>query len=271
MAALGASYERVLAEAKRLGYAEADESLDVGGWDTAHKASILAWLAHGVWVRPDQMIVEGIDRITPADLGNAATLGYRIKLLAIIRRDFASGELSVRVHPTLLPSESVIAGVGGVFNAISVTGDVVGTTLYIGRGAGQDATASAVISDIVDGVSLLRSGGSAATGEDSAIGTGPVNGCRLAPPRHIRGRYYVRLTVKDRPGVLARVASVMARRQVSIASVLQHPAGLPGAATLVLTTHESNEQAIRATLENLGKLDSVLGPPLLLRIGDLDE
>jgi homoserine dehydrogenase len=271
MAALGASYERVLAEAKRLGYAEADESLDVGGWDTAHKASILAWLAHGIWVRPDQMIVEGIERITPADLGNAATLGYRIKLLAIIRRDFASGELSVRVHPTLLPSESVIAGVGGVFNAISVTGDVVGTTLYIGRGAGQDATASAVISDIVDGVSLLRNARTGAAEAEPAPGGGASNGCRLAPLGHIRGRYYVRLTVKDRPGVLARVASVMARRQVSIASVLQHPAGLPGAATLVLTTHESNEQAIRATLETLGRLDSVLGPPLLLRIGDLDE
>jgi len=269
MAALGASYERVLAEAKRLGYAEADESLDVGGWDTAHKASILAWLAHGVWVKPDQMIVEGIDRITPADLGNAATLGYRIKLLAIIRRDFATGELSVRVHPTLLPAESVIAGVGGVFNAISVTGDVVGTTLYIGRGAGQDATASAVISDIVDGVSLLRNGRGA--GEDPAPGRAAPNRCRLAPAGHIRGRYYVRLTVKDRPGVLAKVASVMARRQVSIASVLQHPAGLPGAAALVLTTHESNEQAIRATLDTLGRLDSVLGPPLLLRIGDLDE
>lgn len=271
MAALGASYERVLAEAKRLGYAEADESLDVCGWDTAHKASILAWLAHGVWVRPDQMIVEGIDRITPADLANAATLGYRIKLLAVIRRDFEGGELSVRVHPTLLPSESVIAGVGGVFNAISVTGDVVGTTLYIGRGAGQDATASAVISDIVDGVALLRSGRAGVAGEDSAPGRGTAGRCRLAPPGHVRGRYYVRLTVKDRPGVLARVASVMARRQVSIASVLQHPAGQPGAAALVLTTHESNEQSIRATLQALRRLDSVLGPPLLLRIGDFED
>jgi homoserine dehydrogenase len=271
MAALGASYERVLAEAKRLGYAEADESLDVRGWDTAHKASVLAWLAHGIWVRPDQMIVEGIDRITPADLGNAATLGYRIKLLAVIRRDFGSGELSVRVHPTLLPLESVIAGVGGVFNAISVTGDVVGTTLYIGRGAGQDATASAVISDIVDGVALLRNGRGGPAPEDAFSGPAAAGGCRLAPPAHIRGRYYVRLTVKDRPGVLARVASVMARRQVSIASVLQHPAGLPGAASLVLTTHESNEQSIRATLQSLGKLDSVLGPPLLLRIGDFED
>src|SRR5690606_5982794 len=131
----------VLAEAKRLGYAEADESLDVDGWDTAHKASVLAWLAHGVWVKTDDMIVEGIARITPADFRHAATLGYGIKLLAIIARDFARNELSVRVHPTLLPTGNVIANVNGVFNAISVTGDIVGTTLYSGRGAGQDATA----------------------------------------------------------------------------------------------------------------------------------
>jgi homoserine dehydrogenase len=220
------------------------------------------------------MIVEGIDRITPADLENAATLGYRIKLLAVIRRDFSRGELSVRVHPTLLPAESVIAGVGGVFNAVSVTGDVVGTTLYIGRGAGQDATASAVISDIADGVALLRHARSA-DGKDGLpaadAGRFAAKTCRLAPPGHIRCRYYLRLTVRDRPGVLARVASVMARRQVSIASVIQHAAGLPGAASLVLTTHESNEQAVQATLHSLGKLASVLEPPLLIRIGDFED
>src|SRR5476649_21015 len=153
-----APYAGVLAEAKRLGYAEADESLDVDGWDTAHKASVLAWLAHGVWVRTDQMIVEGISRITPADFKNAATLGFGIKLLAVITRDFARNELCVRIHPTLLPEGNVIANVSGVFNAISVTGDVVGTTLYSGRGAGQDATASAVISDIADGAALLTYG-----------------------------------------------------------------------------------------------------------------
>jgi len=143
-----APYESILAEAKRLGYAEADEALDVKGWDAAHKAAVLAWLAHGVWVKPRQMVVEGIDRITPADFKNAATLGFGIKLLAVIVRDFESDELSVRVHPTLLPEGSVIANVNGVYNAISVTGDVVGTTLYIRRGAGQGATASPVITDI---------------------------------------------------------------------------------------------------------------------------
>ena len=263
-----APYAGVLAEAKRLGYAEADESLDVDGWDTAHKASVLAWLAHGVWVKTDQMIVEGISRITPADFKIAATLGFGIKLLAIITRDFAANELSVRVHPTLLPEGNVIANVSGVFNAISVTGDVVGTTLYSGRGAGQDATASAVISDIADAASLLKHGkGGHLLGE---VTTPQRNGCRLAPPESIRCRYYLRLTVKDEPGVLARVASVTAKHKVSIASVIQGPAEQPGAASLVLTTHESNERAMGATLKHLKSLAAVLDDPLLLRIGDFD-
>ena len=259
-------YPEVLAEAKRLGYAEADESLDVQGWDTAHKACILAWLAHGVWVPPGRMIVEGIDRITPADFHNASVLGYGIKLLAIISRDFATGELSVRVHPTLLPSRSVIASVGGVFNGISVTGDVAGTTLYIGRGAGRDATASAVISDIADAAALLREGRGAA-----APAPAPGDRCRHAPARNVRSRYYVRLTVRDQPGVLARVASILARQRVSIASVIQNPAARRGAASLVLTTHESNEHSMRAALGALDRLASVLEHPLLLRIGDFTD
>jgi homoserine dehydrogenase len=263
-----APYAPVLAEAKRLGYAEADEALDVDGWDTAHKASVLAWLAHGVWVKTDQMIVDGISRLTPADFKHAATLGYGIKLLAIITRDFGRNELCVRVHPALLPAGNVIANVSGVFNAISVTGDVVGTTLYSGRGAGQDATASAVISDIADAAALLKHGkGAHLIGESSAP---PRNGCRLAPLESIRSRYYLRLTVKDEPGVLARVASITARQKVSIASVLQGPAETPGAASLVLTTHESNERAMRGTLRQLKSLRAVLEDPLLLRIGDFE-
>jgi homoserine dehydrogenase len=261
----GAPYAEVLAEAKRLGYAEADESLDVDGWDTAHKAAVLAWLAHGVWVRTDQMVVEGISRLTPADLRNAATLGYGIKLLAVITRDFRREELSVRVHPTLLPAGDVIANVNGVFNAISVTGDVVGTTLYSGRGAGRDATASAVISDIADAASLLRHGkGAHLLGEDPVA---PAR-CRLAPPERIRGRFYVRLTVRDQPGVLARVAAAMARHQVSIATVIQGPAERARAASLVLTTHESDERALARTLRRLQALPAVLEEPVLLRIGD---
>lgn len=264
-----APYATVLAEAKRLGYAEADESLDVDGWDTAHKASVLAWLAHGVWVKTDQMIVEGISRITPADFKNASVLGYGIKLLAIIGRDFEKNEFAVRVHPTLLPEGNVVANVSGVFNAVSVKGDVVGTTFYSGRGAGQDATASAVIGDIADAAALLRFGKGAHL--NSEVTTEASKDCRLAPPESIRSRYYLRLTVKDQPGVLARVASVMAKHHVSIASVIQNPAERAGAASLVLTTHESNERAMGATLKQLTALASTLDEPVLLRIGDFND
>jgi homoserine dehydrogenase len=269
MEELDAPYSSVLREAKRLGYAEKEEALDVQGWDTAHKASILAWLAHGVWVRPQEMIVEGIDRITPADFKNAAALGFGIKLLGIVTRDFTTDEISVRVHPTLLPEGSVLARVSGVFNAISVTGDVVGTTLYIGRGAGQDATASAVISDIADAVALLLHGkGAHLMGEEGPPAQGAA---RMAPPERICGRHYVRLTVADRPGVLARVATVLARNRISIASVIQNPSEVAGSASLVLTTHESDERSMRAALLKLARLGSVREAPLHLRIGDLGD
>lgn len=272
MAEFDAPYAEVLAEAKRLGYAEADESLDVGGWDAAHKAAVLTYLAHGVWVPTEKMVVEGIDRLTPADFQHAEAFGYGIKLLAIITRDFQHNELSVRVHPTLLPKGHVVANVNGVFNAVSVHGDVVGTTLYIGRGAGQDATSSAVISDIADGVELLKNDRRAfvTARRESAIAR-PSGQCQLAPPERIRGRYYLRLTVKDRPGVLAKIASVMADQHVSIASVIQSSADRPDAASLVLTTHESNERAIQTTLARFKKLPAVLEKPLLLRIADFSD
>ena len=272
MAESDTPYAAVLAEAKRLGYAEADESLDVGGWDAAHKAAVLAHLAHGVWVPTEKMIVEGIDRLTPDDFHHAKTFGYGIKLLAVIARDFAQDELSVRVHPTLLPKSHVVANVNGVFNAVSVQGDVVGTTLYIGRGAGQDATSSAVISDIVGAVELLKNDRRAfVTARREPAATQIGGRCRLAPPERIHGRYYLRLTVKDRPGVLARVATAMADQHVSIASVIQTATDRPDVASLVLTTHDSNERAIQATIARLRKLPVVLSAPVLLRIADFKE
>ncbi|MDB6168590.1 MAG: homoserine dehydrogenase [Verrucomicrobia bacterium] len=267
-----APYTAVLGEAKRLGYAEADESLDVEGWDTAHKAAVLAYLAHRTWVKPSQMIVEGIDRITPADFKHAAALGYGIKLLAVIARDFATDELSVRVHPTLLPESHVVAKVSGVFNAVSVRGDVAGTTLYIGRGAGQDATSSAVISDLVDAVSLLKNDRRAfITARKESGPEQRAPGCRLAPLGHIRCRYYLRLKVSDEPGVLARIAAAMAAQKVSIASVIQSAQEPAGSASLVLTTHVSDERAMGATLARLARLGCVQEPPLLLRIGDFAD
>ena len=257
----GLSYPEILAEAKALGYAEADESLDVEGWDTAHKAAILAYLAHGTWVPTKSMLVEGITQLTQADIAYARDNGYAIKLLAVITRDFSSDELFVRVHPTLVPRTKVLANVNEVYNGISVTGDIVGETVYIGRGAGQDPTASAVISDIADAIILLRRG-------NTPLPEPVEHRCPLTPLEHIEGRYYIRMDVKDEPGVLARIATSTAQSHVSIASVLQRPSERAGAATLILTTHTSNEKAIRATLVRLRRLSSVLGEPLLLRIGD---
>jgi homoserine dehydrogenase len=272
MAAEGASYQAILVDAKRLGYAEADESLDVDGWDAAHKASILAFLAHGLWVKTDQMIVEGITRLTQTDFRTAEQLGYRVKLLAVIVRDFEKGELNVRVHPTLLPKDKVLANVNGVFNGISVTGDVVGTTTYIGRGAGQDATASAVISDIADAVLLLNTGKVVATGEANAeLHEKGTPGLKLAPLGHVRSRFYLRMTVSDEPGVLAQIATITAQNQVSIASVVQTASERADAASLILTTHESDERSMHHTLAQIAKLPCVIEPTLLLRIGDFAD
>ncbi|CAM2908829.1 homoserine dehydrogenase [Rariglobus hedericola] len=257
----GLSYPVILKEAKELGYAEADEALDVEGWDTAHKASILAFLAHGTWVPTEKMLVEGITQITQADLSFARENGYAIKLLAVITREADTGEVFVRVHPTLIPKTKVLANVNEVYNGISVTGDVVGETVYIGRGAGQDPTASAVISDIADAVILLNRG-------NTHLPEPVETRASLTPLQRITGRYYLRLEVKDEPGVLAKIASATAGCDVSISSVLQRPSETAGAASLILTTHQANEKAIRATVSRLKRLSSVLGEPVLIRIAD---
>ncbi len=260
----GLSYPVILKEAKALGYAEADESLDVEGWDTAHKASILAYLAHGTWVPTKSMVVEGITKLTQADIQYAKENGFAIKLLAVITRNLESDELAVSVAPTLLPRTKVLGNVNEVYNGISVAGDVVGETVYIGRGAGQDATASAVISDIVDAIALLLRG-------NAPLPEPVEHQCPLCPPQHIEGSYYLRMEVSDTPGVLSKVSSVTAKYKVSIASVQQRPGDKKDAASLILTTHQSNEKAIRSTVKHLGQLACVLTKPLLLRIASFDD
>lgn len=257
----GLPYSQIIAEAKALGYAEADESLDVDGWDTAHKASILAYLAHGTWVSTKQMLVEGITQLTQVDLEFARDNGYSIKLLAVILRDFKTNELSVSVYPALLPQSLVLANVHEVYNGVAVTGDVVGETIYIGRGAGQDATASAVISDIADAATLISRG-------NAPLPEVKLPKLPLAKPESLRSCYYLRLEVKDEAGVLAKISGLTAKLNVSIASVLQRAGASAGAASLILSTHESNEKAIRATVTQLKRLNCVLADPVLLRIVD---
>lgn len=265
----GLDFESILKDARQLGYVEADEALDLDGVDAAHKAVILAFLAHGKWVKTRQMLIEGIRGITTDDINYARELGYRIKLLAVIRRNFKTNRLFVGVHPALIPLDNMLARVDDVYNGISLTGDVVGTTLLIGRGAGQDATASAVISDIADAVIMITGAPPPVISEeDVEVYQRMAEGCQLAAPRDIEGCYYLRLQVRDKPGVLAEIAGVLSDHAVSIARMVQHEHPGERTATLILTTHRTNEQAVKDTTATLHKRRSVLTRPFILRLFD---
>lgn len=262
----GLSFEQIVGDARALGYVEADESLDLDGWDAAHKAVILTYLAHGKWVALDDMLVEGIRQITAMDVAYARDLGYKIKLLAIIERDFETNALSARLHPALIDREALMAQVDMVFNGVSLTGDVVGTTLLVGRGAGQDATASAVISDIADAVLALQGvPGPAISEEDEDVYRSLAAGVTLAKPKDIQCAYYLRIHVRDEKGVLARVTKAFSDSGLSVATMIQHQE-TDNTAVLLFTTHGSNEATAAKAMQKLARLESVLEPPFLLRI-----
>jgi homoserine dehydrogenase len=248
-----------LKEAQEAGYAEADPTLDVNGWDAAHKAIILASLAYGFWVNTNQISVEGIEQIGALDIQFAQKLGYRIKLVATIRANEES-LVEVRVHPTFVPKDHVLASVNGVFNALMVHGDIVGDTLFYGRGAGQDPTTSSVISDLAQAAIWFDSGG-------KAFGFTPhgLYGKCLPIERVVSG-FYLRLSVIDRPGVLAQVASILGSHQIGISSVVQ-PEGHEGdAVPLVLMIHDSAFGRMQTALELIRHLDCVKANPVLLRV-----
>ena len=260
----GLDFAAALAEAQAQGYAEADPTLDINGWDAAHKAVILASLAYGFWVETDKIFVEGIDRLTATDIRFAGELGYRIKLLAIIKADGGpenGGGVEVRVHPTLIPKTHVLASVSGVFNAVAVRGDVVGETLFYGRGAGQDPTASAVISDLAEAAVALG-------GQHRTYGFTPhglYGTCR--PLEEIVSRYYLRLAVDDRPGVLAQVAGILGKNEIGISSVVQpetHDAA--GRAQLVLMLDKASHRQMQTALDEILRLTCVVPPAALLRV-----
>ena len=222
MTAEGKDFNDVLAEAQKLGYAEADPSLDVDGGDSAHKATILASLAHGFWTGFDNTYVEGIRHVSQFDIQIARELGYTIKLLAVIKSadNSDSAPVEVRVHPTLIPHKHVLASVNGVFNGVVVRGDVVGDTMFYGRGAGADATASAVISDLADAALNLKFGSKQRV---PSFVSHRLN-ARVRTIDEVESRYYLRLTVADRSGVIAKVSKVLADSDISISSVLQREA-----------------------------------------------
>lgn len=259
----GLEFKDVLAEAKRLGFAEADDSLDVDGHDTAHKAAVLAALAYGFWVPPDKLYTEGLRAVEKQDIVYARKLGYGLKLLAIIKTD-ADGAVEVRVHPTLIPEGHVLASVGGVYNAVLVRGDVVGDTLYYGRGAGGDPTASAVISDLGQIAAHFPQEQKARNVGHEALHS------RLKTMDEIVSRFYLRLQVVDRPGVLADVARVLASRQIGISSVIQPEAQAGEITPLVLMLHDAPESQLRAAVEEIARIGAVKAPPVHLRVEDFD-
>ncbi len=258
----GLSYEAALREASDLGYAEADPTLDVSGWDAGHKAIIMASLAYGFWVPPTEVFVEGIQRVTDLDSQYAKELGYTIKLLGIIRAD-KGGDIEVRVHPALIPLDHVLASVSGVFNAINVIGDVVGETLFYGRGAGQDPTASAVISDICEAAYDVICGARRTNFSPHGL----YGKCQ--PLDSIVCRYFLRLNVTDRPGTLASIARILAEKEIGISSVIQPPVPAEQKEVpLILMIHDSTYGAMREAVRLIASLPVVHGDPSLLIVED---
>ncbi len=253
----GVSFESVLAEAQALGYAEADPTFDIGGFDAAHKLLILASIAYGIDAKPEEILIEGIEGITPADIAFAKEFGYTIKLLGIAKRE--GDEVELRVHAALVDEEAMIAKIDGVMNGISVVGDRVGETLYYGPGAGGNATASAVVANIID---IVRSGKrSPMLGFNHPL----EEGLRLKDQNDIRSKYYLRLRVSDKPGILAQITRLFAEHAISIEAVIQRPSETE-CAHLLFATHEATERSFHALMGELELLDAVLESPFMIRI-----
>ncbi|AXH08526.1 homoserine dehydrogenase [Malaciobacter halophilus] len=255
----GVEYETILKEAQDLGYAEADPTFDVGGFDAAHKLLILGSIAYGIDAKPEDILIEGIENITSYDIEFAKEFNYSIKLLGIAKRE--DDNIELRVHPAFVPKNQMIAKVDGVMNGISVIGDKVGETMYYGPGAGGDATASAVIANIVD---IARRGkGSPMLGFERSYG----NKLSLQNKKEIKTKYYLRLEVADKTGVLAKVASILGECGISIEKMLQKPLGNQKS-NLLLSTHSSVEKDILKAIEELENTKVVTQKPAMIRIED---
>ncbi len=265
MGAEGIGFEECLKDAQALGYAETDPTFDVEGYDTAHKLAILSSLCFGTEIAADQVFVEGISRITQADIRVAADLGYKIKLLGMARK--SEQGIEQRVHPTLVRKTSAIAGVDGVLNAVALETNHVHELLLAGPGAGGDATAASVLSDILD---VARDTWVPPLGVPAA----ELKPCERAPMRVHEGGYYIRLNARDVPGALAAIATRMGESNISLESVIQRPdlrAVEPGVdaentRTVVLITHETIESAVRQALERVANDGFIVGHPQLIRI-----
>jgi homoserine dehydrogenase len=273
----GADFDAVLADAQRQGYAETPPDLDIDGYDSEHKIGILASLAHGFWVNPKHIYVEGIRHISRLDMQFAGQLGYTIKLLGMVKKAGPKGpkpkakagngsRIQVSVYPALVPNAHVLANVNHVFNAVFVRGDVVGDTLFYGRGAGKDATASAVLSDVADAALDLKH---CSHGRVPPFVPHEREGAVL-PIGEVVCRYYVRLSVIDRPGVLGRITAILGAAKIGISSLIQ-PEGHEGESVpLILMIHDAPNAAMQTALGKIGRLPVVKGPPVMIRVENFE-
>ncbi|MDO8444908.1 MAG: homoserine dehydrogenase [Deltaproteobacteria bacterium] len=263
MTAGGEKFADVLKEAQEKGYAETDPTFDVEGIDAAHKLAILISLAYGVRIRFEDIYTEGISKITPLDIEFAREFGYRIKLLAITKDD--KGKIEARVHPTMLKESAMLATVDGVFNAIYVTGDAVGSTMFYGRGAGMMPTGSAVVSDIVDiARNIIKKSHQRV----------PPLGCREECIKDAKvkdisetvNHYYIRFSAMDRPGVLSKISGILGENNISISSMIQKGREIEGAVPIVMMTHEARERDVRKALDEIDRLPVVHDKTVFIRI-----
>lgn len=255
----GVDYDTILKESQELGYAEADPTFDVGGFDAAHKLLILGSIAYGIDAKPEDILIEGIQNISHEDIDFANEFNYSIKLLTIAKK--VGKEIELRVHPALVPNSEMISKVEGVMNGVSVIGDKVGETMYYGAGAGGDATASAVIANIID---IARRGkGAPMLGFEKPHG----EDIRLMSKDDIRTKYYLRFRVEDKAGVLAKIAKVLGDRNISIEKMIQKPLNKT-CSHILLSTHTSVEKDIVDALKTIEEAGVVTAKPAMIRIED---
>ena len=265
----GLDFDTVLKEAQRLGYAEADPTFDIEGVDAAHKITILASLAFGIPMQFDKAYIEGISKLDAIDIKYAEQLGYRIKLLGITKRTTEGVEL--RVHPTLIPAKRLIANVEGAMNAVLVQGDAVGATLYYGKGAGAEPTASAVIADLVD-VTRMHTADPENRVPHLAFQPNAMADLKILPMDEVQTSYYLRLRVQDKPGVLADITRILADEHISIDAMVQKEPGEGEDQTdLIMLTHLTREKRINASIAKMEKLSVVAGKVTRLRMEELGK
>jgi len=263
----GLSFDDVLKEAQRLGYAEADPTFDIEGVDAAHKATLIASIAYGIPVQFDKAYIEGITKLEASDIKYAEQLGYRIKLLGIAKRRDQGVEL--RVHPTLIPSKRLLANVEGAMNAVMVKGDAVGITLYYGKGAGAEPTASAVVADLVD-VARLATADAEHRVPHLAFQPDAMSSLPILPMSDIETGYYLRLRVEDKPGVLADITRILADQGISIDALLQRePEEGEGETDIIILTHVCKESAADAAIAKIEGLPAQKGKVKRIRLEEL--